>query len=169
MQVIEAAEHESSSKVSNLLDAFQVVDGVCISLSAIVKCLEQICHVQRALECVSSPTTTQVLPMIEQIKKSLSFIQLGIQRSDSQTAISSTVQALANHTITAMEGIKMHDLWVVACLIHPSLRSLSFFNDISLRNDAKTKVLNLLRTMVENVSKTKQTSSTSTTQDMVLT
>lgn len=165
VQTIEAAEQESSSKASDLLDAIQVSDGVYISFEAIVKCFAPIRHAQTTLECVSSPTLTMVLPIIQQIKTSLSFTQRGIQQADSSTPISSIAQTLAQHTLNAMDRINMHDLWVAACLIHPGLRSLSFFTDVCLRNEARAKGMSLLRKMVDNISHANNSHSTDTKQD----
>lgn len=80
VQVIEAVEHEPASEESKLLDGIQVVDGLYISFYAIIKWFEQIRYSQISLECVSSQNMTLVLPMIEQIKMSFSFIQRCIKR-----------------------------------------------------------------------------------------
>lgn len=123
---------------SELLDSIQVVYGAYTSFNEIIKCFAQVRHAQTALESVSSLTMTLFLAMIQQIETSLSVGQGRIQQSDSLSAISVYSPTLTQHIRSAIDRIDMHDLSVVTCLIHPGLRSISFFTDVVLRNGAKT-------------------------------
>lgn len=167
INVIEAADEDPSTKSSKHFDKIQSLNGVYPSFDAILKCFEQIRSAQVSLESSSKPKLILVLPMLQKVKAYLSVLLHGSHPQQSDTVVQScpTVQMLAKHTLSAFDRIHVHDLWAAVCLIHPGLRSFSFFSDADERENSKAKEMKLLRTMFDQVSTRLPTATTLTTTE----
>lgn len=152
---IRSAQYLPSLLESNGLTAFDSItsrigaDGTTSFpyLQAVVTCFKGIRHAQTALEAAEVPTLPLVLPLLDNIKSRLGSLSRGGISLDHDCP--EETSRMAGILLPHMEAIKVHDLWIAACLLHPGMRDLAFMQPGTNTVSFKTRGKDLIRKMME--------------------
>lgn len=110
-------------------------------------------HLQSALESSKAPTLFFILPMLEHLKFHIS--QLAQAFVVNQHVPGPAVRYFSETSLKHLKArILTHDLFISACILHPSLLYLSFIDDITERSHMRVKGLPFIQNLY-NVSRVK--------------
>lgn len=78
---------------------------------------------QKIMETTSRPILHHVLPQLESLKSLLRFMSNGIAHGFPPKVPDIETLSLAIKALKQIYGIRVHGLWISACILHPALRS----------------------------------------------
>lgn len=92
-----------------------------------------------------------MFPWLESIKKRHRDLSIGITCGPKLSVPHRYVQDFALRTLTELNDIEIHDLWLAGCILHPELWSLQFVRDIDDINIYKERGQALIRKMMASM------------------
>lgn len=130
------------------------------ALKAVVTCFAPLRHAQTELEANGTPTIMKILPMLEDMKQYLKLLSLGVAQSSDADITHAYTRTLAHATLQSLEGIRYHDMWAAACVLHPGLSSLFFMSSIP-SEEMRAKGEALVRRMIREAQPARPSNSES--------
>ncbi len=136
---------QSTNEISGRFSAFLCVE-------AIVDCFKLVYEANIEFERTHEPTLHKVLPSLNFCIQELSKIEVGhgiIRGNDKVIRPSVCAMRLSGILKNELKNIEIHDLWLGACYLCPYLRSMSFWSDITERENFKQRAQALTRKMID--------------------
>lgn len=162
-EVFEVIERQNSISAVNAKQNILVIRYAGYTsfpaLEAIIDACEMIANCQKKLEGSLFPTIHWALPLLYKCKKKLKQIayqdDYNVQRKNKLGSFmvnpSEYSKKLAIKMVKFLdEKIKIHNLYVVGCLLHPLMRELQFIPDYSERKLLRSNGMALLKSMFES-------------------
>ena len=126
--ILESEDKKKALEYFNSLTTAPVEDGKATSftaLNAIIKCFQPIRQMQKVMETTTRPILHHLLPQLQSLKTKLYFMANSVATGPSPPTDEVT-KSLAAQTYKELVNIRIHGLWISACILHPGLRSFSF-------------------------------------------
>jgi len=100
-------------------------------------------------ESTKSPTIHKVLPNFLDIRHRFTHIinNGAIFRTNSEQAVypSNAAKALSSLLLDELNKIEIHDLWIMACFLHPLMRDLLFIHPTATRFEYKQRAITMAK------------------------
>ena len=148
---LEKASQPSSGSIASFPCIDAIVDAFGPLYDAVVE-----------FQSSTEPTIHKILPSLQYMKRELSRIELGgsVLR-DGEVVSQPSIYSMRFCGIVKDElrQVQIHDLWLLACFLFPFLRDMTFWTNLSEREEFKTRAESLLRIMCGSVYSTSASTS----------
>lgn len=122
-------------------------------LEAIVDAFDPIIEVQVAVQASTHPTIHTALPMVQSIYNELERVSGGgsVVRNDARGTV--PAPSFSKHLCRSIKEwleakVRIHDLWLVGCFLHPFLREFQMVPSWDRREEYKRRAEQLIKTLI---------------------